>query len=140
MVPEGKPLLQFGYPSARAPSGRFPEIRRFHLRIRKEGPRMTKLGLRAIAPAAGLLALHLTAGAALAQQPQLDLPRPSPNATVSQMVGVTKISIQYSLPCVKGRKIWGELVPYVYVWDTGANENTTITFSTPVKVGGQELP
>jgi hypothetical protein len=101
---------------------------------------MTKLGLRAIAPAAGLLALHLTAGAALAQQPQLDLPRPSPNATVSQMVGVTKISIQYSRPGVKGRKIWGELVPYGEVWRTGANENTTITFSTPVKVGGQELP
>ena len=50
---------------------------------------MTKSALRAIAPAAGLLALQLAAGAALAQPPQLDLPRPSPNATVSQMVGVT---------------------------------------------------
>ena len=100
---------------------------------------MTKSGLRAIAPAAGLLALHLAAGAALGQQ-QLDLPRPSPNATVSQMVGVTKISIQYSRPGVKGRKIWGDLVPYGEVWRTGANENTTITFSTPVKVEGHELP
>jgi len=100
---------------------------------------MMKSGPRAIAPAAGLLALHLAASAALAQQ-QLDLPRPSPNATVSQMVGVTKISIQYSRPGVKGRKIWGDLVPYGEVWRTGANENTTITFSTPVKVEGHELP
>ncbi|HKI01806.1 MAG TPA: DUF2911 domain-containing protein [Thermoanaerobaculia bacterium] len=95
---------------------------------------------RLIAPAAGLLALQLTAGAALAQPPQLDLPRPSPNATVSQMVGVTKITIAYSRPGVKDRKIWGELVPYGEVWRTGANENTTINFSTPVKIGGTELP
>lgn len=101
---------------------------------------MNSSRLRLIAPAAGLLAIQLTAGAALAQPPQLDLPRPSPNATVSQMVGVTKISVQYSRPGVKGRKIWGELVPYGEVWRTGANENTTITFSTPVKIGGTELP
>ena len=46
----------------------------------------------------------------------------------------------YSSPGVKGRKIWGELVPYGEVWRTGANENTTITFSTPVKIDGKELP
>ncbi len=99
---------------------------------------MKTLRLRAAAPVAALLAVCLT-DAAFAQQ-QLDLPRPSPNATVSQMVGVTKISIQYSRPGVKDRKIWGALVPYGEVWRTGANENTTITFSTPVKIGGQELP
>jgi hypothetical protein len=97
---------------------------------------MKTLRLRVAVPAA-LVAIHL-AGAALAQQ--LDLPRPSPNATVSQMVGVTKVSIQYSSPGVKGRKVWGELVPYGEVWRTGANENTTITFSTPVKIDGKELP
>jgi hypothetical protein len=95
--------------------------------------------IRVLAGLAGALALHLAAGAAVAQQ-QLDLPRPSPNAWVSQMVGVTKISITYSRPGVKGRKIWGELVPYGEVWRSGANENTTITFSTPVKVEGHELP
>src|SRR5215217_5474990 len=114
-------------------------LRRFHLRIRKEGPRMRKYGLHACAPAASLLALQLAAGAALAQQ-QLDLPRPSPNATVSQMVGVTEITLRYSRPGVKGRKIWGDLVPYGEVWRTGANENTTIKFSTPVKIEGHELP
>jgi Protein of unknown function (DUF2911) len=97
---------------------------------------MTMPRLRAVSLAAGLMTL--VAGAALAQQ--LDLPRPSPNATVTQMVGVTEISIHYSRPGVKDRKIWGGLVPYGEVWRTGANENTTIKFSTPVKIGGQELP
>jgi hypothetical protein len=100
---------------------------------------MRTSGFRALAGLAGAVALHLAAGAAFAQQ-QLDLPRPSPNAWVSQMVGVTKISITYSRPGVKGRKIWGGLVPYGEVWRTGANENTTISFSTPVKVEGHELP
>lgn len=97
---------------------------------------MNMLRLRVAVSAAALMAI---AGAAFAQQ-QLELPRPSPNATVSQMVGVTKVSIQYSSPGVKGRKVWGELVPYGQVWRTGANENTTITFSTPVKIDGKELP
>jgi len=94
---------------------------------------------RVLAGLAGAVALHFAAGAAFAQQ-QLDMPRPSPNAWVSQMVGVTKISITYSRPGVKGRKIWGGLVPYGEVWRSGANENTTITFSTPVKVEGHDLP
>jgi hypothetical protein len=93
----------------------------------------------AIIPAIGLLALHLAASGAFAQQ-QLQLPRPSPNASVSQMIGVTEVTLHYSRPGVKDRKIWGELVPYGEVWRTGANENTTIRFSTPVKIGGKELP
>ena len=96
---------------------------------------MTTTQLRVALAAAGLIALSLAAGAQ-----QLDLPRPSPNATVSQVVGVTKVSIQYSSPGVKGRKIWGELVPYDAVWRMGANEKTAISFSTPVKVEGHELP
>jgi len=67
-------------------------------------------------------------------------PRPSPDATVSQYVGITKITIDYSSPGVKGRKIWGELVPYGKIWRTGANEVTSISFSDPVKVNGNELP
>ena len=69
-----------------------------------------------------------------------ETPRPSPNATVSQTVGVTHVSIDYSSPGVKGRKIWGELVPYDEVWRTGANEVTSITFDDPVKINGNELP
>jgi hypothetical protein len=99
---------------------------------------MPTLRFRAALPAAGLLGLHLTAGAALAQQ--VDLPRPSPKASVSQTVGITEVTLRYSSPGVKGRKIWGELVPYGQVWRTGANENTTITFSTAVRIAGTELP
>jgi len=99
---------------------------------------MTLFRCRAALPAAGLIALQLAAGAARAQQ--LDLPRLSPNASVTQTVGVTDITIRYSRPGVKERKIWGGLVPYGEVWRTGANENTTIKFSTPVKIEGHELP
>jgi len=70
---------------------------------------------------------------------QIRTPRPSPDATVSQIVGVTEVSIDYSSPGVKGRKIWGGLVPYDEVWRTGANEVTSITFSDAVKVNGNEL-
>ena len=66
-------------------------------------------------------------------------PRPSPDATVSQYVGITTITVDYSSPKVNNRKIWGELVPYGQVWRTGANEVTSITFSTPVKVNGNNL-
>jgi len=59
---------------------------------------------------------------------------------VSQTVGVTEITIKYSRPGVKDRPIWGKLVPYGEVWRTGANENTTIKFSTPVRIDGHELP
>jgi hypothetical protein len=97
---------------------------------------MKTLRFRAAVPA-GLLFLMI-AGAALAQQ--VDLPRPSPNASVTQTVGVTDITIKYSRPGVKGREVWGKLVPYGEVWRAGANENTTIKFSTPVKVDGHELP
>jgi hypothetical protein len=71
---------------------------------------------------------------------QFKTPRPSPNATVTQTVGVTDITIDYSCPGVKERKIWGELVPYDKVWRTGANEVTSITFSDPVKVNENNLP
>jgi hypothetical protein len=70
---------------------------------------------------------------------QLATPLPSPNATVSQMVGVTKIEVAYSRPAVKGRVIWGGLVPWDAVWRTGANAVTRITFDGDVAVEGQKL-
>jgi len=66
-------------------------------------------------------------------------PRPSPDAVVSQTVGITQITIDYSSPGVKGRTIWGELVPFDEIWRTGANEVTSISFSEPVKISGKEL-
>jgi len=67
-------------------------------------------------------------------------PKLSPQSTVSQTVGTTTVSVEYHRPQVRGRKIWGELVPYGQVWRTGANEATTIKFSDPVKVNGQPVP
>lgn len=66
--------------------------------------------------------------------------RISPKASVSQTVGFTDITISYSRPGVKGRKIWGGLVPYDKVWRAGANEATKITFSTDVTIEGKKLP
>ena len=73
-------------------------------------------------------------------QPNLTLPEASPKAVVTQNVGLAEITITYHQPAVKGRQIWGVLVPYNKVWRAGANENTTINFSAPVLIGGKELP
>jgi|HubBroStandDraft_3_1064219.scaffolds.fasta_scaffold00522_4 hypothetical protein len=101
---------------------------------------MIKAPLGAAALAAQLVLAAVSARPAAAQPPAIPTPRPSPNASVSQTVGVTEITLHYSRPGVKGRVIWGKLVPYGEVWRTGANENTTISFSTPVKLDGKELP
>ncbi len=69
-----------------------------------------------------------------------ELPKPSPKAKVEQRVGLTDISIEYYSPGVKGRKIFGELVPYGEIWRTGANAATTIEFSKAVKIKGKEVP
>jgi tetratricopeptide (TPR) repeat protein len=69
----------------------------------------------------------------------LTLPQPSPKATVSQTVGLTDIAITYHRPAVNKRTVWGDLVPWDQVWRAGANENTTIAFSSPVTVNGKPL-
>ncbi len=74
-----------------------------------------------------------------AQAPPLVLPKVSPRASVSQQIGFSQISITYDRPAVGGRDVWGTLVPFDSVWRAGANENTVIAFSTPVRVGGQEV-
>ena len=73
-------------------------------------------------------------------QPQLTFPQLSQKASLTQTIGLTEISIDYHRPLVKGRKIWGGLVPYNEVWRAGANENTTISFSDNVKINGFDLP
>jgi TolA-binding protein len=92
--------------------------------------------MRRTAFAAGLALLALPA---LAQVPVIT-PGPSPHASAGETIAVTEVAVTYSRPGVKGRKIWGGLVPYGEVWRTGANENTVVSFSTPVKVEGQSLP
>jgi hypothetical protein len=67
-------------------------------------------------------------------------PLRSPKATVSQVVGLCTVTIDYHRPRIRNRTIWGELVPFGEVWRTGANEATTINFSHPVKVAGNPVP
>jgi tetratricopeptide (TPR) repeat protein len=81
----------------------------------------------------------LAASAAFAQSVQLNLPRDSQRASVSQRIGITDITVNYHRPLVKNRAIWGKVVPHGQVWRAGANENTTITFTDPVSVEGQPL-
>lgn len=87
----------------------------------------------------GALFLAVAAGAALAQAP-IVVPDASPKASISQTIGLTDITISYHRPAVNKRKIWGGLVPYNETWRAGANENTTLSFSTPATVGGKQLP
>lgn len=68
------------------------------------------------------------------------LPQPSPAASFSQTVGVTNISMDYSRPNVKGRTIWGDLVPYGKAWRAGANSSTKIEFSTDVTINNVLVP
>jgi tetratricopeptide (TPR) repeat protein len=70
----------------------------------------------------------------------MDLPRPSPFAKVSQDVGLTQITVDYSSPGVKGRPLWGALVPFDKMWRTGANQATKITFSKDVTFVDKAVP
>lgn len=81
--------------------------------------------------------LSLLAPSAFAQ---LKLPRVSQKEVVTQSVGLTDVTISYNRPGVKGRVIWGGLVPYDQVWRTGANEATSIVFSQDVSINGKPLP
>ena len=96
---------------------------------------------KSLAPAVLLLAFCFFAAIpVMAQSALLDLPRDSQHARISQRIGITDITINYHRPLVKGRKVWGGLVPYGQVWRAGANENTTITFTDPVTIEGHALP
>jgi hypothetical protein len=70
---------------------------------------------------------------------QLRLPQPSPAASVSQTVGTTDIAVKYSRPSVKGREVFGKLLPFDKIWRTGANSATQITTSSDIMVAGQKL-
>ena len=109
------------------------------------------------------LIIFAAAISALAQAPAVRAPRPSQKASVMQTIGVTDVTITYSRPGVKGRKIWGDppaelaagtatldnqntrpkdmvIVPYGHVWRTGANEATQFEVTDEVLINGQKLP
>ncbi len=70
---------------------------------------------------------------------QVKTPQPSPKAVVSQVVGLTDVTIDYSRPSAKGRVVFGDLVPFGKIWRTGANANTTVSFSDDIIIGGKTL-
>jgi hypothetical protein len=70
---------------------------------------------------------------------QVKTPQSSPNSTLSQVVGLTDVMINYSRPSAKGRTIFGDLVPFGKLWRTGANANSTVSFSEDVLINGATL-
>jgi hypothetical protein len=108
---------------------------------------MPKLSFSKITSALSIVLLSV-----VAQSQGVTTPRtPSPAAVVTQTIGISTTTINYSRPAVKGREVWGKLVPYGWnvqgfgagkeaPWRAGANENTTIKFSHDAKVEGQPVP
>lgn len=88
----------------------------------------------------GFFAVAALPLAAQQAAPAVKVPRPSQKQVLTQTIGNTDMTINYSRPGVKGRPIWGALVPWNQVWRTGANEATTIAFSDDVTINGQPLP
>jgi hypothetical protein len=84
--------------------------------------------------------LMIASSVSAADAPKIDFPQASPSCTLKQRVGLTDIEVDYSRPGVKGREIFGGIVPYGKVWRTGANQATKIIFSTPVKLNGTDIP
>jgi hypothetical protein len=70
---------------------------------------------------------------------QIKTPAPSPSCKITQEVGLVKVDVDYSRPSAKGRKVFGELVPFGEIWRTGANAATKLTFSDDVMLGGNKV-
>ena len=84
-----------------------------------------------------LLALAVFATVAL--QAQINTPAPSPSSKLVQTVGLTEVSVDYSRPSMRGRTIFGDLVPFDKLWRTGANGYTLVSFDKDVKIGGSDV-
>lgn len=90
--------------------------------------------------AAAILAAVVPGLSATPVRADVKLPRPSPKAVATQTIGLTDFTVTYSRPGVKGRKIWGGLVPYGEVWRTGANEATSFATTGEAAIAGKKLP
>jgi hypothetical protein len=87
-----------------------------------------------------LFVLLLMGGISTSFAQQIQMPQASPAAKIAQQVGLSNVTVDYSRPSTKGRKIFGELVPYGQIWRTGANAATLLTFSTDVLIDGKTVP
>lgn len=70
---------------------------------------------------------------------QLEMPDASPRTEIKQRVGLTDFELSYSRPSVNNRIVFGDLVPYNQLWRTGANKGTTLSFNTPIIIGGEKI-
>ncbi len=86
-----------------------------------------------------ILLLFVAVSASYTVNAQITTPQASPATTVNQVVGLTDVNLDYSRPAMRGRTIFGDLVPYGTIWRTGANKNSIVTFSNDVKMGGKDL-
>jgi hypothetical protein len=86
-----------------------------------------------------LLALCLGCAALNLSAQQLKTPSPSSTQTIKQELGLGFVELSYSRPNIKGRKIFGDLVPFGKVWRTGANSATTLSFTDTVMIGGTKI-
>ena len=82
----------------------------------------------------------LFVGASVLGNAQVKTPQPSPSATVKQTIGLSEVTVEYSRPSAKERKVFGNLVPYNQLWRTGANGSTDITFSSDATFNGVNVP
>ena len=89
--------------------------------------------------AVSILALLVAVTIHARAQANLPIPEASPGASLTQTIGITEVTVTYHRPGAKGRAIWGGIVPDNQVWRAGANENTTIRFSGPVRFAGADL-
>ena len=124
--------IEVGIDSRKWPPGRAAECRRRGI------PLFTFKGILSSAVAACAV-LSALGGASLSAFAAVELPRPSPAASISEKVGTARVTVTYSRPAVKGREIWGGLVPYGQVWRLGANDATTLEISEDGRVAGKEL-
>lgn len=72
-------------------------------------------------------------------QSQITVPAPSPSAKVEQAIGLSNVSVEYSRPAIRGRVVFGDLVPYDKLWRTGANMRTKFSSDTDLKINGKDL-
>ncbi len=86
-----------------------------------------------------LILLTFVLSLTMSTNAQIKTPQPSTSQKITQTVGLTNVTLEYSRPSMRGRLIFGGLVPYDKLWRTGANANTKITFSDAVTIGGKEL-
>lgn len=86
-----------------------------------------------------ILTAAVVLGIAFTASAQIQTPLASPRGTVEQTVGLTNVKIDYGRTSARGRTVYGELIPFGRIWRTGANANTTVTFSDDVIIGGKTL-